>query len=97
MEARLFALHMVLSLTYSLFLNFLLCVVGMPCMEDANSQVDVGVNIIPEFHAFLLSGIQVSDVVVSEGELSDLTPVMHLIVVLPSSSPQIDPSLLHLV
>jgi hypothetical protein len=66
-------------------------------MEDGNFQVAVGVNIIPESHALLLSGIQVSDVVVSEGELSDLTPVMHLIVVLPSSSPQIDPSLLHLV
>jgi transportin-3 len=34
---------------------------------------------------------------VQEGQLSDLTPVMHLIVVLHSGSPQIDPGLMHLV
>ncbi|KAG0588025.1 hypothetical protein KC19_2G209500 [Ceratodon purpureus] len=38
-----------------------------------------------------------SEVVLAEGELSDITPVMHLIVVLQSRSSQIDPSLLHLV
>jgi transportin-3 len=36
-------------------------------------------------------------VVLSEGQISDITPVMHLIVVLQSRSSQIDPSLLHLV
>ncbi|KAH8963991.1 hypothetical protein BDL97_04G040400 [Sphagnum fallax] len=39
----------------------------------------------------------VADVMVQEGQLSDLTPVMHLIVVLHSGSPQIDPGLMHLV
>lgn len=38
-----------------------------------------------------------SEVVVSEGQLSDITLVMHLILVLQSMSSQIDPSLLHLV
>jgi hypothetical protein len=41
--------------------------------------------------------VQVADVMVQEGQLSDLTPVMHLIVVLHSGSPQIDPGLMHLV
>lgn len=44
-----------------------------------------------------LSVAQASEVVLSEGQISDITPVMHLIVVLQSRSSQIDPSLLHLV
>uniref|UniRef100_A0A7I4A443 Exportin-1/Importin-beta-like domain-containing protein n=1 Tax=Physcomitrium patens TaxID=3218 RepID=A0A7I4A443_PHYPA len=38
-----------------------------------------------------------SEVVLSEGQLSDIRPVMHLIIVLQSRSSQIDPNLLHLV
>lgn len=41
--------------------------------------------------------MQVSEVVLSEGQLSDITPIMHLIVVLQSRSSQIDSNLWHLV
>ncbi|CAM6046725.1 unnamed protein product [Sphagnum compactum] len=47
--------------------------------------------------ARLFALYMVADVMVEEGQLSDLTPVMHLIVVLHSGSPQIDPGLMHLV